>query len=234
MGIAWTPGERWYRPFTRPSMSPELVRFVRAAPIERAPIAGFVASFAASLRRGSRVLDAGAGSSPYREWFAHCAYVALDRREGSDRRLDLVCDVAETPCEEDEFDAVLLSEVLEHTVDPLAAIGELRRVLRPGGTLAVTVPFVWMLHEEPHDCHRFTEHGMRSLLSRAGFDRVDVTPCGGFHTSLGSLLFQTTIQPGQGERRRDLPLRALAGLVALTESEAGNRLLPTSYACLAS
>ena len=62
------------------------------------------------------------------------------------------------------FDFVVCTEVLEHTLQPFDAVRELRRVLRPGGLMFVTVPFNFRIHGPLPDCWRFTEHGLRALF----------------------------------------------------------------------
>ena len=62
------------------------------------------------------------------------------------------------------FDCVFCTEVLEHTLQPFHAVGELRRLLAPGGVLVLSVPFNFRIHGPLPDCWRFTEHGLRALL----------------------------------------------------------------------
>ena len=62
------------------------------------------------------------------------------------------------------FDAVCCLEVLEHTLDPFAAIRELRRILRPDGILLISAPLNFRIHGPLPDCWRFTEYGWRVLL----------------------------------------------------------------------
>jgi SAM-dependent methyltransferase len=62
------------------------------------------------------------------------------------------------------FDMIVCTEVLEHVLQPFSAVEELRRLLRPGGLLFVTVPFNFRIHGPLPDCWRFTEHGLRALF----------------------------------------------------------------------
>ncbi len=63
------------------------------------------------------------------------------------------------------FDHILCTEVLEHTLNPFAAVAELYRMLKPGGTVYISVPFNFRIHGPLPDCWRFTEHGLRALLN---------------------------------------------------------------------
>jgi SAM-dependent methyltransferase len=95
------------------------------------------------------------------------------------RHPDVVADVCDLRCFEDEsFDAVFLMEVLEHVPAPDLAISEIHRVLAPGGWLVLSTPFVFEIHEAPHDYFRFTEHGLRHLLR--GFDGCSIVRRNGY------------------------------------------------------
>ena len=83
------------------------------------------------------------------------------------------------------YDTILCCEVLEHLPRPELALAELYRLLRPGGHLILSVPFLCRLHEEPHDYFRFTEHGLAELLSRQGFVVNAIVPTGGLFSFLG-------------------------------------------------
>jgi SAM-dependent methyltransferase len=127
---------------------------------------------------GALVLDAGAGFGRHAFELARRGYrtVALDRAvdevdatratlaamtergETEDKHVIGVVrgDATALPFPDGCFDAVITSEVLEHITDDVGAIGELRRVLRRGGVLAVTVPswfpekVNWMLSDDYH------------------------------------------------------------------------------------
>jgi 2-polyprenyl-3-methyl-5-hydroxy-6-metoxy-1,4-benzoquinol methylase len=62
------------------------------------------------------------------------------------------------------FDVIVLSEVLEHVHSPHLAIANIRAALRKGGRLILTVPFLFPIHERPHDYYRYTRYGLEYLL----------------------------------------------------------------------
>ncbi|WP_445148455.1 class I SAM-dependent methyltransferase [Baekduia sp. Peel2402] len=200
--------------------------FIARSPIQRRPIADAVAAFAASLPAGTRVLDAGAGDAPYRPLFVHCEHVTQDwpgSEHAGGRASAIVADLHHLPVADASFDAVLCTEVLEHVAEPERVVAELRRVLRPGAPLLVTVPFVGELHEEPHDHWRYTSHGLRGTLERGGFADVVVTPLTGYWSTLAHVLRHAalaTTPPGAPAR----PLTRVAGSVALLVSELLRRL----------
>jgi SAM-dependent methyltransferase len=128
-----------------------------------------VAAMAPELR--GRLLDVGCGTKPYRPLFQVDSYVGLDidsettRRQGS---ADMLYDGGRFPFDDASFDAVLCNQVLEHIFEPQAFLQEIRRVLRPGGRLLLTVPFVWDEHEQPWDYARYSSFGLKALLEGQG------------------------------------------------------------------
>ncbi len=83
---------------------------------------------------------------------------------------------------------MLLTEVLERVAEPARVLSELARILRPGGGLLLTVPFVFELHEEPWDHSRFTNHGLRHLLEATGFAVGTIEPLTGWFSTLAQIL----------------------------------------------
>jgi SAM-dependent methyltransferase len=204
-----------------PAMPVDLDTFVAESPIQRGPILDAVRSFAGSLPAGSRVLDAGAGEAPYRPLFARAEYVTQDWpgtvHEGA-RAADIVADLHALPVDDASFDAVVCTEVLEHVAEPARVLDELHRVLRPGGRLLVTVPFVGELHEEPHDHYRYTSHGLRGLLARAGFADVEVEPLTGWYSTIAHVLRHAGLSTSPTDRPAALGARVVAfGLFCLSE-----------------
>lgn len=160
-----------------------------------------------SVLRG-RVLDVGCGMQPYRALLTQgqCEYVGLDR-EGPLSKPDVVGTAEALPFENAVFDHVLSTQVLEHVVDPLSALKECARVLKPRGTIVFTVPGVWPAHEVPYDYWRFTRYGVTALLERAGFAEITIEAAGGFWASVGQLM--------NLELQRGVILRDLVPLVNL-------------------
>lgn len=171
----------------------------------------WVASQARALAPGSRVLDVGAGPCKYRPLFAHCVYKSQDfgahqasnhgpmpEREWIYGRIDYVSDAASIPVPDASFDAVLCTEVLEHVPEPIRVVGELARVLRPGGKLILTAPLGSGVHQEPdHYYGGYTPFWYQRFLGAAGFREVQVTPNGGFFKHYGqeSRRFSALIDP---------------------------------------
>lgn len=166
----------------------------------------WVAKMAAQLPKGSRILDVGAGSCPYRPLFEHCEYRAQDftgltgdqLRHGGYGQIDYICDASAIPVEDYSFDAVLCTEMLEHVPDPLTVLRELARVLRSGGKLMLTAPLGSGIHQEPHHYYGgFTPYWYQRFLNEVGFLDIQVEPNGGSFKffSQESLRFLATTTP---------------------------------------
>ena len=143
---------------------------------------------AASVPAGSRVLDVGAGSAPYRAFFGHCRYLTQDFARLDPGQLlheaygdvDYVSDAASIPVEAESFDAVICTEVLEHVAEPIKVVEEISRVLRPGGKLILTAPLGSGIHQEPfHFYGGFTPYWYERFLAQSGFEDIHVEPNAG-------------------------------------------------------
>jgi SAM-dependent methyltransferase len=73
---------------------------------------------------------------------------------------------------DEHFDIIVLTEVLEHTLNPFDAVSEILRILKPGGKLVMTTPFNFRIHGPLPDCWRFSVHGLNALLN--SFSKVDI------------------------------------------------------------
>jgi SAM-dependent methyltransferase len=162
----------------------------------------WVAEVLASLPAGARLLDAGAGECQYKKHCGHLKYVAQDvaiydgkgevgLQTGSwdFSQIDIVSDITAIPESGDSFDAILCTEVLEHLPDPIRALDEMARLLRPGGTFIITAPFWSLTHFAPyHYATGFNRYFYEIHLGRLGFDIVEMTPNGNFFECVGQEL----------------------------------------------
>jgi SAM-dependent methyltransferase len=88
-------------------------------------------------------------------------------------------DAHDIPFPQSSFDLVVSCDSLEHFHDPLTVLREVQRVLKPGGTLVIWVPFLHPFHST--DYYRYTPLGIRYLLSTARLQLVSLeAPLGVF------------------------------------------------------
>jgi len=87
-----------------------------------------------------------------------------------------------------EFDTIILSDVLEHISNPELLWQEMFRILKPGGKLILNVPFLYPIHEQPYDFFRYTQFALERMAEKAGFKIVLLEKIGGLPEVLTDLL----------------------------------------------
>lgn len=97
-----------------------------------------------------------------RGYFPGREFIGCDIRQGPG--VDRIEDAEALSFAGESVGAVLLFEILEHLQHPERAVAEARRVLRPDGLLAVSVPFNYRIHGFPTDYRRLTTSGIHTLL----------------------------------------------------------------------
>ena len=136
-----------------------------------------------------KLLDVGCGTKPYRSAFVVDEYIGLDiDNEYSRKRgiADEFYDGRIFPFLENEFEAILCNQVLEHVFNPDEFLSEIYRVMKPDEKMLVTVPFVWDEHEQPYDYARYSSFGLKALLEKNGSDVIAHEKIG----SDASIIFQ--------------------------------------------
>ena len=126
---------------------------------------------------GSRILDVGCGNMPYVPLLATVAsdYAGADLEAGPGIRF--VGPVETLAADEQSFDLVLCTQVLEHVRDPHKVLSEVARVLRPGGYALITTHGVYPFHPIPADYWRWTQEGLAALIEDTdGLDLVEIIP----------------------------------------------------------
>jgi SAM-dependent methyltransferase len=131
---------------------------------------------------GSRVLDLGGDKIQKRGQFdiAQCPLHTTYANASIAKRPDVQADAAVLPFRDAAFDGVVCAELLEHVYDPRRVIQEVRRVLKPGGRLVITAPFMVHIHADPDDYGRYTDTFWTRLLEETGFDQVAIERQGRF------------------------------------------------------
>jgi SAM-dependent methyltransferase len=123
------------------------------------------------------VLDVWCGSRPYDDLFpAGARRVGLDVESNPYGVADVVSNKL-LPFQDESFDLVTCIEAFQWVPEPARVVSEFRRVLRPGGTVLVTLPFAFQYHREIPES-RYTEHELRALFAH-GWDDVQVRENGG-------------------------------------------------------
>jgi SAM-dependent methyltransferase len=150
-----------------------------------APVPGFLYVYWRSLRRqGDRCRER---QALYKEFVRHregerCLQIGVRGRKlgpnwvsvdlfDESPEIDYHYDVADMRFESGTFDRAVCNAVLEHVSDPLRAIRELRRVLKPGGQIWVEVPFQQHYHPHPHDYWRVSPEGLDEWMR--GFRKLE-------------------------------------------------------------
>jgi SAM-dependent methyltransferase len=90
--------------------------------------------------------------------------VDLEAGKGVDQVVDLGAGLGGLP--ESHFALAICCSVLEHTPTPWVMAENLTRLLRPGGALYISVPWVWRYHAYPDDYFRFSPRAVQSLFPR--------------------------------------------------------------------
>jgi SAM-dependent methyltransferase len=194
----------------------------------------WVAQVLTELPAGTRLLDAGAGECQYKKHCGHLKYVSQDNAvyDGKGEaglqtgnwdfsQIDIVSDILHIPEKDASFDAVLCTEVLEHLPDPVRALDEMARLLRPGGTLIVTAPFWSLTHFAPfHYATGFNRYFYELHLDRLGLDVVDMIPNGNFFECIGQEVRRISHMMQKftaGEKSTALEIYAVQIVLAMAE-----------------
>jgi ubiquinone/menaquinone biosynthesis C-methylase UbiE len=183
-----------------------------------------------SIPDGSKILDAGAGTQRYRRFCKHLEYVSQDFGQYDGKgdttglqtgefhygKLDIVSDITSIPMPDDSFDAILCVEVLEHLPDPILALTEFSRLLRPGGTLIMTAPFCSWTHFAPyHFSTGFNRYWYEKHLPDQGFIINEISPNGNYFEFIAQELYRISSVSRQYARREPALLELAAIYIIL-------------------
>jgi SAM-dependent methyltransferase len=142
------------------------------------------------------LLDIGCGKMPYKNYILKNSnikqYIGLDIESAlvydAQVKPDYTWNGEKMPFENDSFECAFGTEVLEHCPEPEIVLKEVLRVLQPDGVFFFTVPFLWNLHEVPHDEYRYTPFSLERHLRNSGFKEIEIKATGGWHASMAQML----------------------------------------------
>jgi len=176
------------------------------------------------LREGGAILNIGAGGV-IAERLREAGVAARSVDVDAARAPDLVADVEDLAMLADaSIDAVVMMEVLEHVRRPDRAVGELRRVLKPGGIVIGSTPFLLGIHDQPYDYYRYTLHGLNWLFRE--FTALTVRERNGYFAAVAVLVLRCYATGATRQRRLALLLAPLLVPLALV-LECLDALLPS-------
>lgn len=163
------------------------------------------------------ILDVGCGYQPYKNLFmsgpsSASRYLGMDYSGNQylGNTVDIVWDGLRIPLPANSVDCAIATEFFEHCSSPDIVLAEISRVLKPGGMLMLTVPFLYPLHEVPNDFHRYTPFTLDAKLTGAGFADIQLEALGG---SSAALAIMIGLWVGIRVTRRSL--RMIASIAAL-------------------
>jgi SAM-dependent methyltransferase len=174
-----------------------------------------------------RLLDLGCGKVPlfnsYSGLVSESICVDWANSLHKNEYLDFECDLTKPlPFPDGEFDTILLSDVLEHIPEPAGLWREMARVLRKDGCLIMNVPFLYWLHEQPHDYYRYTEFALRRFAELSAMKVLKLEAVGGAPEVIADILAKTLLRiPGLG-RSVAITVQGLA--YALRKTSFGQRI----------
>ncbi|NEQ84395.1 MAG: class I SAM-dependent methyltransferase, partial [Moorea sp. SIO2I5] len=103
--------------------------------------------------------------------------IGLQKKSFSYGKTDIVSNITNIPREDCSFDVVLCSEVLEHVLEPQAALRELARLIVPSGLLILTAPFCSLTHFAPfHFSTGFSKFFYQENISQLGCEIIEIYP----------------------------------------------------------
>ena len=171
-------------------------RFI--VPLLRDAIADALARHAPGA--GARVLDAGCGEQPLREAVerAGLEYHSLDVQQnasGSVEYIGVLDGDLPAAMPRESYSLILCTEVLEHVARWDRAFANIASLLTRGGRVILTSPFVYPLHEEPHDYWRPTPYAVHDAAAAHGLRMIEEKRLGDSWDVLGTVLSATWTFP---------------------------------------
>jgi len=148
------------------------------------------------------ILDIGCGSQPYKNFFKSLGadYRGIDFKQYSKNesftksnpdyyfKESYHKNFRISNLKNKSFGMITSFQVLEHHPEPEIFFREANRLLKEGGYLIITFPFIWPLHEEPHDYQRLTHYKIKRIAEENKFKVIKILKRGGTFGTMSQIL----------------------------------------------
>jgi SAM-dependent methyltransferase len=187
-----------------------------------------------------KLADIGCGNAPYygiyRDKVTEAIGVDWPASIHSSPHVDVFSDLNNAiDIPDDSIDTILCTDVLEHIYEPRRLWMEFARILRSGGVVLVGVPFLYKIHEAPHDYHRYTCFALRRYGEEAGLVVISIDPIGGLPHVMTDLLCKATRRiPFVADTLRGMVTIALRFGPLCRAANASAKHFPLAYLMVAS
>lgn len=146
-----------------------------------------------------RLADLGCGNVPfyfvYKDFVSENVCIDWPNSFHQNQYIDIACDLnTPLPLPDASFDSIIISEVLEHIANPQMIWSEMARILRKDGKILLSVPFLYRIHEAPHDYFRYTEFALKNFASNNGFRVLEIESFGGLPEIFTDILAKNLIK----------------------------------------
>lgn len=150
------------------------------------------------------VLDIGCGNKPYEKMFEGLInkYTGCDIVQSDLNKVDVLSLANKIPLEDNSFDTIISTQTIEHVEDHQGLVNEAHRLLKPNCYFILSGPFNWQLHEEPYDFFRFSKHGFKYILEKAGFEVIEIKENGGMWSVVGQYIIKNISNDHIGRNRK--------------------------------
>ena len=158
--------------------------------IRRYYVDQFYATNVNNIASGSTVLDLGGNKIKKRGQFNLDEYEfnTIYANLSLDKTPDIQIRAEYIPIKNDHFDLIICSELLEHVLNPPKVLNEIYRVMKVGGKVLITVPFLYNIHADPHDYGRYTNTYWENIMESIGFKEITITKQGAFFSVLVDMM----------------------------------------------
>lgn len=132
------------------------------------------------------LVDLGCGEAPHKNYFLQYVdkYIGVDWTNTlHNSKADIVSNLnVKIELEDNYADTIVSLSVMEHLCEPQTFLNESYRILKKDGTIILGVPWMWWIHEAPHDYFRYTPYGLKYMFKKTGYKDIHIQPTTGFFT----------------------------------------------------